>query len=294
MSVFILKCLAVLTMIADHVGYVLMLAAHKTGPFIIFLRSIGRFALPVFAFLIVNGLEKSSDRKAYLARLCGFALISQVPFTLAFTQQNYLSRPFRGYEFSLSLADSWVKMLPLILAAALVCHLVVCRGKWDRKFSVIIASLLLPLFSLKLAGISILEPQLNVFYTLAVSLALLCAIDGLMQGSSYSPVELALITVGAAAAALFILPFSDYGYKGMLLIAVIYLARHYRLMRCAAIMVWAWWMYGYSMPFLIGAAAAGVPIFFYNGKKGPSFQLGFYLIYPVHLLLLFFLGLFIQ
>lgn len=295
MSVFILKCLAVLTMVIDHVGYVISLATHQTGQTILLMRSVGRLALPVFAFLIVNGFDRSSDRKAYLTRLCGFALISQIPFTLAFTQHNYMSRAFRGFEFSLTLAEGWIKMLPLILAAALVYYLVVCRGKWDRKFPVIMAFLILPLLSLKLAGISVTEPHLNVFYTLAVSLAMLCAIDGLMKNDgSYSPVELALLAAGAAAAALFILPSSDYGYKGLVLITALYLSRRYRLAQCAVLIIWSLWMYSYYTPFFIGAAAACLPVLLYNGKKGPAFKLGFYLIYPVHLFILFYIGIFIQ
>ncbi|MDE2188783.1 MAG: hypothetical protein KGJ35_03605, partial [Patescibacteria group bacterium] len=52
-------------------------------PQIILLRIIGRLAFPLFAWLIANGAYYTHDIKSYLKRLFIFALISQIPFTLA-------------------------------------------------------------------------------------------------------------------------------------------------------------------------------------------------------------------
>lgn len=72
-----LKLIAIITMLIDHVGAVLF-------PDVIILRIIGRLAYPIFAFLLVEGFHYTSDRKKYLMRLSAFALISEVPFDLAF------------------------------------------------------------------------------------------------------------------------------------------------------------------------------------------------------------------
>ena len=77
MSRFQLKILAIVTMLVDHIGAVLF-------PNVIVLRIIGRLAFPVFAYLISEGLLHTSSIKIYLWRLFVFALISEVPFDLAF------------------------------------------------------------------------------------------------------------------------------------------------------------------------------------------------------------------
>ncbi|NLJ32164.1 MAG: hypothetical protein GX424_11275 [Clostridiales bacterium] len=77
MNRFQLKLFAILTMLTDHVGAVLF-------PQYLLFRVIGRLAFPVFVFLIAQGLVYTSNVRAYLGRLFVFALISEVPFDLAF------------------------------------------------------------------------------------------------------------------------------------------------------------------------------------------------------------------
>ncbi|MHA1898537.1 MAG: TraX family protein, partial [Promethearchaeota archaeon] len=61
-------------MVFDHIGAVLY-------PRII-LRIIGRLAFPIFAFLIVEGYERTRDPKKYLLRLFLWGMVSQIPFSL--------------------------------------------------------------------------------------------------------------------------------------------------------------------------------------------------------------------
>lgn len=72
-----LKIIACLTMLIDHVGAVLY-------PNQIVFRIIGRIAFPIFAFLIVEGYFYTKDFKKYIKRLMIFALVSELPFDLAF------------------------------------------------------------------------------------------------------------------------------------------------------------------------------------------------------------------
>ena len=290
MSVFILKCIAVVSMIIDHTGYVLSLSGYSGTGTIYIMRSVGRLAFPIFAFLIVNGAQKSRDRLAYLSRLSLFALISQLPFTLAFSPANYLPEALRQADSFVAMAPLWLQHLPLILLTGLVYFLLLHRrgrvGLWC-----VLAALALPLFRLKLGGFLLIDAPLNVFYTLACSLALICAIDAIMTNDSrYSPVELALLVSAAAAAALYILPNSDYSYKGLVLIVSIYLFKDFRPAQAIAAAAWCAYMYGYDRLFLISGLSACLLIFLYRGRKGPSFKTLFYLIYPVHLLLLFLLS----
>lgn len=74
---FYLKWIAIITMCLDHVGAVLL-------PQYIIFRVIGRLAFPIFAFLLVEGFQYTSNQNRYLMRLGIFALISEVPFDLVF------------------------------------------------------------------------------------------------------------------------------------------------------------------------------------------------------------------
>ncbi len=84
MSSFVLKLIAIITMLIDHIGAVLY-------PEIRWLRLIGRIAFPIFAYLVAEGFYKTSDVKKYLKRLFIFALVSQVPFYLAFKEPTHLN-----------------------------------------------------------------------------------------------------------------------------------------------------------------------------------------------------------
>ena len=72
---------------------------------------------------------------------------------------------------------------------------------------------------------------------------------------------------------------SDYNYKGVFLIIILYLLRQTRLYQCiggAAAVTW-------ELPAPLGF----IPVYFYNGRRGLSMKYFFYWFYPVHLLILY-------
>lgn len=73
----VLKIIAVLSMLIDHIG--LFLLNNN-----IFCRSIGRLAFPIFAFFISEGMKYTRNRKKYTLNLFIFALITQIPVALLF------------------------------------------------------------------------------------------------------------------------------------------------------------------------------------------------------------------
>lgn len=88
-----LKIIAMITMLIDHIGAaVLTRMIYSTGDMAVYdiymiLRKIGRISFPIFCFLLVEGFVHTSDKKKYAIRLGIFALLSEVPFDLAFQSQ---------------------------------------------------------------------------------------------------------------------------------------------------------------------------------------------------------------
>jgi hypothetical protein len=76
MTGFILKIIAVVTMVLDHIKY----AVPVTDCFVT--KYFGRISFPIFAFLISEGLIHTKNRKKYFLRMLIFACISQIPFML--------------------------------------------------------------------------------------------------------------------------------------------------------------------------------------------------------------------
>lgn len=74
---FVLKWIAIVTMVIDHTGAVLY--PQETG-----FRIVGRIAFPIFCFLLVEGSVHTRNIRSYEKRLLLFALLSEIPFDLAF------------------------------------------------------------------------------------------------------------------------------------------------------------------------------------------------------------------
>jgi len=75
MSSFILKIIACLSMLIDHLGYVIFSTSS-------YFNCIGRFAFPIFAFQLTEGYAHTKNLKKYFIRLLIFATLSQIPFML--------------------------------------------------------------------------------------------------------------------------------------------------------------------------------------------------------------------
>ncbi len=98
-----LKIIAIVTMFIDHIGATIlfrMIQSYATTGITLgewsyqelvqvymAMRYIGRIAFPIYCFLLVEGMEKTRNRGKYALRLGMFALASEIPFDLAFSNK---------------------------------------------------------------------------------------------------------------------------------------------------------------------------------------------------------------
>jgi len=262
MSNFVLKIIAVVSMLVDHVGAIFISPSEYPYVFLV-LRSIGRLALPIFLFLLVEGFYRTSNFRKYLTRMGIFALISEIPFDLALYEYHYATDFFSDFSA------------------------VFAGGYQDDK----LGKLLSNLFSYQ-----------NVFVTLFFGLLLLNLMREVEKkyANNMAIVNLinGLLTIGFCL--LTSLFRGDYSIASILMLVAFYLFRGNKLLIGVALFIVNGTIVGnlasdnllYVIPVL--STLAIVPIAFYNGEKGKDIKLFFYIFYPLHLTLLFVISLFIR
>ncbi len=226
MSAFVLKIIAMVTMIIDHMSVVFLqdnLTLLRIG------RSIGRLAFPIFCFLIVEGYHHTKNVWKYMLRLLIFAVISEVPFDM--------------------MADGKF-------------------AAWEN---------------------------FNVLWTLLFGLLAITLVDLLKQ--KFYPMQMGIYTIlscivifatGLGAEFLG----TDYGMFGVVVILIMFFARGHVLVMAAGFAIVSIFYYQWNVtPYF--AIFAFIPIYFYNGKKGPDDKKLFYLVYPVHMAILGFVNMFV-
>ena len=158
-----LKLWAMWSMLIDHAGAVLIentSLSQITGfrMLAVACRLIGRISFPLICFLLIEGFCHTEDRRKYLMRMGCFALISEIPFDLAFfgkldlQRQNVFFTLFTGILllYALEKAET-LEHSPLIrsfmMAAAILAGCAAATaGRFDYSYMGILLIAALYLF----------------------------------------------------------------------------------------------------------------------------------------------------
>ena len=243
MTTSMLKFTACLLMLIDHVGAVCF-------PKIIILRMIGRLSYPIFAYLITIGYSKTSSFYKYICRLLLFALVSQIPFSLVFSEQIKIHSLFDFLSF--------IMVRPYL--------------------------------------------HLNIFFTLSIGLIIIRVWD---IGKSWLFKTMIILTLGIIAEIFN----TDYGLYGVAIILSFYIFRDskvkivisqvivYLVFSASQILLYVYEIQGKTINISwfiqMLSLLSLIFIFKYNGQKGKDLRYVFYAFYPIHLLILGLIKIFI-
>ncbi|MDO5717442.1 MAG: TraX family protein [Tissierellia bacterium] len=294
MSFFTVKLIAMIAMLIDHLGLFWDLSMKLSVQKVFWLRAIGRIALPLFAFNIVNGWQHSSSRENYRNRIINFMAISQIPYNLAFYAGNYYTYLAKSDFFKINieidhkflilsivflLFNSVNKKTTIGLIAATIFTFIDIRSQNNFYFTY--------------------HNYLNVFYTLGAAIYIIDDLDYfkfLRNGESITGFNDIIRAINIFVTAFLFCYYSDYSFRGLLLIIVLYLLKDHKNLMLGTIAIWLFIMYYDPKPyFLLISLISVLILYLYNGKKGnagKSFRMICYYFYPVHLFIIGLLVLF--
>ena len=124
MTTFQIKLIAITAMVIDHVGLCFF-------PHILLLRIVGRLAFPLFAWLIANGAYYSKNTKIYLIRIFLFAVVAQIPFVFvnrlidpSFWELNVLFTLFLGLAAIVLMkkSENSFTSIPIVILSAVLAE----------------------------------------------------------------------------------------------------------------------------------------------------------------------------
>lgn len=117
--------------------------------------AVGVIGLPIFAFLLVQGVEHTSDLRRYILTVLAFAVVSEVPYDLAMTGQVWdLSEQNSLWTVLIALIMLWLMktfqgegmvplMLSIVFAAAGCFWAILIHSRFGGGFVLITAVLYL-------------------------------------------------------------------------------------------------------------------------------------------------------
>jgi hypothetical protein len=129
MSAMKIRWLAIISMIFGYTA-ILFFSLLPTK-IVIGMNAIGSISMPLFCFLVAEGLFHTNNIRIYLARLMVFALLSEIPYDLAmynsplnWNGQNAIFTLFLGlfaiwvYDYGAGSAQKWISLCAILSCGA--------------------------------------------------------------------------------------------------------------------------------------------------------------------------------
>lgn len=254
------------------------------------MRLIGRLAFPIYCFLLIEGFQHTRNVGKYALRLAIFAAVSELPFDLAFNGSLFEKR-YQNVFFTLLIGLLvlqgfwWIKekasvkkWLPILSVLGAIAT--------GYTFTYFFSNLFEYFYSLitgednNLTGMFIVA-GLVISIILILIYLIMCKKTSL-ELSSVRFADLLVLMAGMALATILN---TDYSAMGVLTIAIMYGLRksNFKSMLggCITLTIMS-----------ITEVTAFIDLIFirfYSGKRGINLKYVFYLFYPVHLLILYFI-----
>ena len=298
---FGIKVIAIISMFIDHCGAVFLerkmiyyyrnVPNYESDPTFKLIsnvddvmRCIGRLAFPLFIFLLVQGFIHTRNRLKYAIRLALFALISEVPFDMAF-KNTYFTMSYQNVFFTLFFGFLFLCTADFIYKK----HI----APWLGYAGIIFSSLSIGFFistlvnetsfstngTIPLKGFSFLISIAVIAAITVITEIIICRKKPFEELARLSLTLFALIVFMICAGSLK----TDYNAAGVLAIALAYVFRESRFKSIIAIII----------PLVLLCSWIEVIAIFdylivqrYNGEKGKSMKYFFYVFYPGHLLVI--------
>lgn len=283
MTASILKLIAIISMTIDHIGaYLFYSGSDIVSPQgINLMRSIGRMALPIFAYFLVVGYFKTRDIKKYISRIHLFAIISQIPFTLAFYYENYYV-----YE-SVNFIEYDYKWLLAIIPMIAFYYVLILDRKFDISLVYVSIAWLITPINTSVNGYFLLTGyELNIFYELGLALILFEYFNLLKTRYKNNIFMYIIIAISVILSYYYIGGIANYGYNAIALMIALYLTKRTKYYQSFIVFLWGYYMYSWNMTNIIFIVLTCILLLTYNGKKGSNLKYLFYTFYPIHIIIL--------
>ena len=266
MTSFVLKLIAILAMLSDHIAKVF--GQEFTGIFfpnslessysmVKMMEIAGRLTFPIMAFFIAEGCKKTSNITKYITRLFLFALLSQIPYTLALYATNGLGSDNPHSQFGTHLTYFDAGSLNVLFVLGFGALAIFLYEKLKRKpVSFVFVSLVI-------AAAGLLKLEYSFFGVMLIFAAYV------------SPTRKMQILIMAVVLSILYL-----GYGGGLQNALNMLDAP----RPLSVNIFYAIVSGVGQ--WLGALISLFLLYFYNGERGKKAKYSFYLFYPAHLIVL--------
>lgn len=110
-----MQWIAMVSMLIDHIGAYFL-------PEALWLRIVGRLAYPIYAYLIIRGMDRTRNRRQYIARLGIIALAAQAAYLLMGVEMANVVVTLMAGALAIWAAERWGGGAVWWAIAAILCE----------------------------------------------------------------------------------------------------------------------------------------------------------------------------